>query len=248
MTPISSLLGMSGPIPPFTASSGGGGGGGGGGGSAQIDFQYYMHGNSIGYWNMYWDNGGTLSGPLTFTGNGVTGLTSLSGEKQTSANQAWRNATADLSSYVGQTGRVVWLYITQYTNWRGDIAFDTFQITNSSGTTTDIFPTSSSTAFKGQSVGRTYSSLANCVSDWDNGNITLNTINTTVYSNGPWNFRTGTTPSSGSNWYRTGPNSGSSSNTSSTYYIMCETSNNSGSNMYSSNRYAFFTTTSTFAL
>jgi len=246
MTPISSLLGMSGPIPPFTASSGGGGGGGGG--SAQMDFQYFMHGNSIGYWNMYWDNGGTLSGPLTFTANGVTGLTSLSGEQQNYAGRAWRDATADLSSYVGQTGRVVWLYITQYTNWQGDIAFDTFQITNSSGTTTDIFPTETSTAFKGQSVGRTYSSLANCVSDWDNGNITLNTINTTVYSNGPWNFRTGTTPSASGNYYRTGPSGGSSSNTSSTYYIMCETSNNSGSNMYSSGRYAFFTTTSTFAL
>ena len=241
MSPFLSVLGT-GPIPLAARE------GPSSSGSSQMSFQYYMHGTYIGYWNMYWDNGGTLSGPLTFTGNGVTGLTSLSGEQQNYAGRAWRDATADLSSYVGQTGRVVWLYITQYTNWQGDIAFDTFQITNSSGTTTDIFPTSSSTAFKGQSVGRTYSSLANCVSDWDNGNITLNTINTTVYSNGPWNFRTGTTPSASGNYYRTGPSGGSSSNTSSTYYIMCETSNNSGSNMYSSGRYAFFTTTSTFAL
>jgi len=244
MSPFLSVLGT-GPIPLAARE------GPSSSGSSQMSFQYYMHGTYIGYWNMYWDNGGTLSGPLTFTGNGVTGLTSLSGEKQTAANQAWRDATVDLSSYVGQTGRVVWLYIrttNSSSNWQADIAFDTFQITNSSGTTTDIFPTSSSTAFKGQSVGRTYSSLANCVSDWDNGNITLNTMSTTVYSNGPWNLRTGLPPSAGSNWYRTGPNSGSSSNTSSTYYIMCETSSNNSSNMYIYNRYAFFTTTSTFTL
>ena len=244
MSPFLSVLGT-GPIPLAARE------GPSSSGSSQMSFQYYMHGTYIGYWNMYWDNGGTLSGPLTFTGNGVTGLTSLSGEKQTRADQAWRDATVDLSSYVGQTGRVVWLYIrttNSSSNWQADIAFDTFQITNSSGTTTDIFPTSSSTAFKGQSVGRTYSSLANCVSDWNNGNITLNTMTTTVYSNGPWNLRTGLPPSAGSNWYRTGPNSGSSSNTSSTYYIMCETSNNSSSNMYQQWRYAFFTTTSSFAL
>ena len=244
MSPFLSVLGT-GPIPLAARE------GPSSSGSSQMSFQYYMHGTYIGYWNMYWDNGGTLSGPLTFTGNGVTGLTSLSGEKQTRADQAWRDATVDLSSYVGQTGRVVWLYIrntNHSNNWLADIAFDTFQITNSSGTTTDIFPTSSSTAFKGQSVGRTYSSLANCVSDWDNGNITLNTINTTVYSNGPWNFRTGTTPSASGNYYRTGPSGGSSSNTSSTYYIMCETSSNNSSNMYIYNRYAFFTTTSTFTL
>ena len=244
MSPFLSVLGT-GPIPLAARE------GPSSSGSSQMSFQYYMHGTYIGYWNMYWDNGGTLSGPLTFTGNGVTGLTSLSGEKQTAANQAWRDATVDLSSYVGQTGRVVWLYIrttNSSSNWQADIAFDTFQITNSSGTTTDIFPTSSSTAFKGQSVGRTYSSLANCVSDWNNGNITLNTMTTTVYSNGPWNLRTGTTPSASGNYYRTGPSGGSSSNTSSTYYIMCETSSNNSSNMYIYNRYAFFTTTSTFAL
>ena len=238
MSPFLSVLGT-GPVPLVTTASTGG---------FSMVFDYYMYGQYIGVWLMYWENNGTLSGPLTFTANGVTGLTSLSGEQQNYAGRAWRDATADLSSYVGQTGRVVWLYITQYTNWQGDICFDTFQITNSSGTTTDIFPTSTSTAFKGQSVGRTYSSLANCVSDWDNGNITLNTINTTGYSNGPWNFQTGTTPSAAGNYYRTGPSGGSSSNTSSTYYIMCETSNNNSSNMYYSNRYAFFTTTSTFAL
>jgi hypothetical protein len=219
--------------------------------TSQMSFQYYMHGDYIGFWNMYWDNSGTLSGPLTFTANGVTGLQSLSGEKQTAANQAWRNATADLSSYSGQTGRVVWLYIrntNNTNNWRADIAFDTFQFTNSSGTTTDIFPTSSSTAFKGQSIGRTYSSLANCVSDWDNGNITLNTISTTYRTNGPWMFEVGLPASAGNSWYVTGPNSGSSDNTSSTYYISCETSNFSNTNMYSYQRYAFFTTTDTFTV
>ena len=244
MSPFLSVLGT-GPIPLAARAAPVSGD------ASTMKFQYYMHGNYIVYWNMYWDNGGTLSGRLTFTGNGVTGLTSLQGEKQTAANQAWRNATADLSSYVGQTGRVVWLYIRNTNsadNWQADVAFDTFQFTNSSGTTTDIFPTSTSTAFKGQSTGRTYSSLANCVSDWDNGNITLNTISTTYVYNGPWMFEVGLPASAGNSWYVTGPNSGSSDNTSSTYYISCETSGFTQTNMYSYQRYAFFTTTDTFTV
>ena len=231
MSPFLSVLGT-GPVPLVTTVSTGG---------FSMVFDYYMYGQYMGVWLMYWENNGTLSGPLTFTANGVSGLTSLSGQQQTARGQSWRTAIVDLSSYAGQTGRVVWLYYRNTnagSNWQADIAFDAFRFTNDSGVITNIFPTAGSTAFQGQSIGRTYSSLANSVSDWNNASIILRTINTTYRYNGPWWFDTFSPPSSS-----TGPNDNSPNNTASDYHLICETSNFNQTNMYSNNRYAFFTTT-----
>ena len=215
------------------------------GGSANMTFDYYAYGSTIGVWLVYWDNSGTLSGPLTFTANGVTGLTSLSGQQQTARGQSWREAVVDLSSYGGQSGRVVLLYYRNTNssyNWRGDLAFDAFQFTNSSDTTTNIFPTNSSSTFKG-SYGLTFSSLSNSVSDWNAGNITLNNVTTSNYSNGPWWLDTYNPPSG-----YTGPNNNSTKNTASNYNVICETSNSSSTNMYQNNRYCWLTTTDTFTV
>ena len=241
MSPFISVLGT-GPVPLVTAVPTGGTTAPTG--SFSMVFDYYMYGQYMGVWLMYWENNGTLSGPLTFTANGVSGLTSLSGQQQTARGQSWRTASVDLSSYAGQSGRVVWLYYRNTNNsynYQGDIAFDAFRFTNDSGVITNIFPTAGSTDFQGQSIGRIYSSLANSVSDWNNGSITLNTINTTYRYNGPWWFDTFSPPSSG-----TGPSDNSPNNTASDYHLICETTNFTETNMYYDNRYAFFTTTNTY--
>ena len=238
MSPFLSVLGT-GPVPLVTT-----GGTTAPTGGFSMVFDYYMYGEFIGVWLMYWENNGTLSGPLTFTANGVSGLTSLSGQQQTARGQSWRTASVDLSSYAGQSGRVVWLYYRNTNNsynYQGDIAFDAFRFTNDSGVITNIFPTAGSTDFQGQSIGRIYYSLANSVSDWNNGSITLNTINTTYRYNGPWWFDTFSPPSSG-----TGPNDNSPNNTASDYHLICETTNFNETNMYYNSRYAFFTTTNTY--
>ena len=222
---------------------------------ANFTFKYYMHGDDIGYFRWYWAPGRpTGSGTWYSTGDlkqlrGIydgTSANEVSGEKQTNGNQSWKIGTIDLTdveNHVSGEGRMALLYAkSNNTGYKGDACFQRMKMTINN-VETDLSPPSNTfTGWQGQSVGR-YGMVpsSDMEYDWENGNLSFNTINTTVYSNGPWAYRTNAVPSGCS---ATGPcqedgNDGS-------YYIFCETSNSSAANMYNSFRYAWFTTTSTF--
>ena len=216
---------------------------------ATFTYKYYMHGDDIGFFRWYWSSGtGTFSGTLTQ----LTGLADgssvleVSGEKQTNGNQSWKDGSIDLiANGIKGTGRMVLLYAKSLNQgFRGDAAFQRMKMTVNS-VTTDLSPPSSSfTGWKGQSSGASgLSPSTEMEPEWENGNLSFNTVNTTIYSNGPWAYRTNAVPSGCS---QTGPcqedgNDGS-------FYVFCETSNNSTANMFFSNRFAFLTTTNTFTI
>lgn len=215
--------------------------------TATFTFKYYMHGANLGFWRWYWSAGtGTYSGTLTqLTGTyDGTSTHQVSGEKQSDGNSSWLSGSIDLvANSISGTGRMVLLYCKPTQGWEGDACFQRMTMTINDNDTNLSPPSSTSTVWKGLDQGNTYSSPSNAISDWEGGGLTFNTVNTTVYSNGPWAYRTNSVPSSCSS---TGTcqedgNDGS-------YYMFCETSNNSGSNMYSSNRYAFACTTNTFTI
>ena len=216
--------------------------------TAEFTFKYYTHGSSVGTWWWYWSAGtGTYSGTLTLltgTYNGVS-TDSITGEQQTTGNQAWRSGTIDLvSNSISGTGRMVLLYRrSQGGGWAGDVAFQRMSM-DINGNVTDLSPPSStSTVWKGQDSGES-GTQANAVSYWQNGSLlSFNTVNTTVYTNGPWAYRTNSVPS---NCSYTGPCKEDQDDGS--YYMFCETSNNASSNMYNNTRYAFACTTGTFTI
>tara|TARA_R100000742_G_C4240608_1_gene60377 strand:- start:64 stop:789 length:726 start_codon:yes stop_codon:yes gene_type:complete len=216
--------------------------------AATFTFKYYNHGNQVGYWRWYWSAGtATYSGTLTtLTGTyDGTSTTEVDGEKQSDGNSAWKSGTIDLlANSISGTGRMVLLYSrSNHSGWDGDVAFQRMTMTIN-GSATDLSPPSStSTVWKGQSVGGEELSLPDIIDDWEGGGLSFNTVNTTVYTNGPWAYRTGSVPSSCSS---TGPCQEDGDDGS--YYMFCETSSNAGSNMYDSGRYAFACTTNTFTI
>jgi len=247
MTPISSLLGMSGPIPPFTASSGGGGGST----TATFTWKYHMHGSNMGGLKLYWktqqaDNataksGGTLN-ELAFTADGSS-VMGLSGQQQSDETSAWKSASADLSSYAGETGRIVFLYYKTASGYLGDAAIDnmTMTINGSSTSLVEVGSSTStlwwSTVYPGVS---SYTSVANAVADYENG-MYFNYVrdrNSNQTTTGTWFKDDDYTPSTG-----TGP-SGSDSGE---HYIFVETSSGQGLTS-GANRYTFLVTENTFTL
>ena len=150
-----------------------------------------------------------------------------------------------LDNSISGTGRMVLLYAKSFnTGANGDVCFQRMSM-DINGTVTDLSPPSStSTVWKGQSSGAFGIALDDdMVPDWEDGSLSFNTVNTTVYTNGPWSYRTGQVPSGCSN---TGPCQEDGDDGS--YYMYCETSNNSTSNMYSVFRYAYACTTDTFTI
>ena len=217
--------------------------------SAIWTYKYYMHGDDIGYFRWYWSAGtGTYSGTLTWLRGIADGsiATEVSGEKQTNGNQSWKSGTINLvANGIKGTGRMVLLYAKSgNTGYRGDAAFQRMKMTIG-GKVTDLSPPSStSTVWKGQSVGDFgLSPDDDMVPDWENGSLSFNTVSTTVYNNGPWSYRTNAVPSGCS---QTGPCQEDGSDGS--YYMFVETSNNSNSNMYNAFRYCFATTAGTFTI
>ena len=249
MTPISSLLGMSGPIPPFTASSGGGGGGGGST-TATFTWKYHMYGANMGGLKIYWktqqaDNataksGGTLN-ELSFTADGSS-VMGLSGQQQTSAAQAWKSASADLSSYAGETGRIVFLYYKTASGYLGDAAIDNMTLTINGSSTSLVEVGSStstlwlSTVYSGVSG---YTSAANAVADYENGMYFHHVRDRSSYTTtGTWFKAEDEENSSG-----TGPDESDSGE----HYIFVETSSGQGLTS-GSNRYTFLVTENTYTL
>jgi len=217
--------------------------------SAIWTYKYYMHGDNIGYFRWYWSAGTAFgSGTLTLL-KGIADGTStneVSGEKQSNGNQSWKSGTINLvANGIKGSGRMVLLYAKGYNQgYKGDAAFQRMKMTIG-GKVTDLSPPSStSTVWRGQDIGDSGMDPATDMEpEWENGNLYFNTVSTTVYTNGPWSYRTNAVPSGCSN---TGPCQEDGSDGS--YYMFVETSNNSYSNMYYSFRYCFAYTADTFTI
>ena len=234
MTPIMSIAGLGGPQPSFAK--------GGGSGEASFSLKYYMHGDEIGTWRMYWSDGDYGTGTLTalqFNAPSDGGdVMYLAGEKQTSDTQAWRSATVDLSQFWGTSGRLVFLYLKTVSNWDGDICWDT-QSLSLNGNVTDYSITGTTRCqWKCTDPGQIYSgSLVTTMAAWTSGSSGTEQSPTTSDNNVPLVLDSGQVSSGGS---YTGPSSGDGG---SGYYMYIETSNRSTVNMYYSNRYCWAYTT-----
>ena len=216
--------------------------------TATFTFKYYMHGDDLGYWRWYWSAGtGTYSGTLTLLTGTYDGTSTneVSGEKQTNGNQSWKSGTIDLvANSISGTGRMVLLYSkSANTGWEGDPCFQRMTMTINGSDTNFSPPSSTSTVWKGQSVGASGVTPSDMEDDWEDGSLSFNTVNTTVYTNGPWAYRTNSVPSSCS-YTGTCQEDGNDGS----YYMFCETSNNNSSNMYNNFRFAFACTTNTFTI
>ena len=231
MTPIMSISGLGGPTPSFVK---------GGGGTASFELKYFMHGDQIGTWRMYWSDGDYGTGTLTaLQFNAPTDggdFMYLAGEKQTAEGNAWRVATVDLSEFWGQSGRLVFIYIKTASGWRGDIAWDTMKLIKND-VETDYSVGSTTSQWKCTDPGKQFTTLAAAVSDWADGDSGTESTPTTSYSTVPAVLKTGRTAS---NSNTTGPSSGDGG---SGYYMYIETSNVTSINMYSANRYCYTYTT-----
>jgi len=217
--------------------------------TATWTYKYYMHGDDIGYFRWYWSAGTSLgTGTLTLL-RGIydgTSATEVSGEKQSNGNQSWKSGTIDLvANGIKGSGRMVLLYAkSANTGFRGDACFQRMKM-NIQGHVTDLSPPSSTyTGWRGQDIGDSgMDPSTDMEPEWENGNLYFNTVSTTVYTNGPWSYRTNAVPSGCSN---TGPCQEDGSDGS--YYMFVETSNNSYSNMYYAFRYCFVYTLDTFTI
>lgn len=182
--------------------------------NAELRFKYYAYGATIGTLEVYWDDGSTLNGPLTFIANGST-VTEIQGQQQTGTGQAWRSATCDLSSFGGDTGRVVFKYVTS-NNFTGDIQLDAIELDHSGGTEDldpDLRRTASINNWEQSKSSSTYSSAS------------FSTVIVSSSANQFWNYDAGGTASA--NTADTRDSDGSSSG----YYLYVESSSPNYSNV-----------------
>ena len=213
------------------------------GAEASFAWKYHMYGNTMGTLKLYWmtsDGGnniddGTLN-ELTFTADGTTGQTEIAGEQHTSISDDWHDGSASLNDYAGETGRLVFFYYKTPSGYRGDTALDNMAITIG-GTTTNLYEgTDSDTSTLWWSLtshGGSYSSVANAVSAFENGDLSWTRVVDIATNNDGGTFlkHTGTTGSSA-----TGPDN--SPRGASEHYIYAETTNNQGMDN-DANKYAF---------
>ena len=237
MTPIMSIAGLGGPTPSFTKNAGGG--------EASFAWKYHMHGNTMGGIKLYWMTSsssspvddGTLN-ELTFTRDGTTGQTVIGpGQQQTDETSAWKDGSADLSDYWGQTGRIAFLYYKTPEGYRGDAGLDNMAITINGVTTNLNEGTSSGTStlwWTVTSYGDSYSSIANCVSDFEASNLSWTRCVDVAVNNDGGAFLKN---DNGTGSQGTGPSQSARGGTG-YYYIYAETSNNAGMDN-NANRYAF---------
>lgn len=179
-----------------------------------LRFKYYAYGSAIGDFEIYWDDGTTLNGPLTFIANGSS-VTSISGQQQTGMRQLWRDASCDLSSFSGDTGRVVFKYVSG-SNFTGDFQLDDIELDHSGGTADldpDLKRTASTDNWEQAKASATYS-LATFTT------VTVNTGTDTF-----WNYDPGGTGSgnTGNDLDSDGSNVG--------YYLYTEVSSPNFSNV-----------------
>lgn len=229
MAPFMSIPGLGGPTPSFAKGQASG--------EASFSLKYYMNGDEIGTWRMYWSDGDYGTGTLTalqFNAPSDGGdVMYLAGEKQTSDTQAWRSATVDLSQFWGTSGRLVFIYIKTVQGWRGDIAWDTASLTINGESTAYT----ASNKWRCTDPGQEFSNLATAVAAWTSGSSGTESTISTSASTVPLVYDTG--GRTASNNASTGPSDGDGGGA----YIYIETSNVATINMYNSSRYCWAYTT-----
>lgn len=154
--------------------------------TAELRFKYYGYGAAMGTLQIYWDDGSTLNGPLTFIADGST-VTSISGQQHTGTGQAWKSGTCDLSSYGGDTGRVVFKFVTG-NDFTGDFQLDDIELDHSGGTADldpDLRRSNSIDNWQQSKSSATYSSAS------------FSTVLVSTSTSYFWNYDAAGTPSSG---------------------------------------------------
>jgi len=176
--------------------------GGGGGGTLEFNFDYYAYGADINETTVYWYNETTST---------LNTIQTITGDIQTADNQSWSAYNIDLSSYSGETGRIVFRYSTGG-GYQQDVSLDSMELVGTSSGTIDLDPNttqSSNTAWEQQGgSSSTYPTSGYSA-------LTTNQEDPADY----WQYDTGGTPSG-----NTGPSVDSDSSASG-YYIYFEGSN-----------------------
>lgn len=188
----------------------------------QFVWHYYAYGSYINIIYIYW---------LNSSNNSLNLLRSISGQQHTGTTQSWNNYEEDLSSYSGQTGRIVIAYKTGM-NFAQDIQLDDMELRETTSGDIDLDP--------GTPTGRgnwekrtTYTtSLSYPTTGWSSISISTSISNR-------WNYDSGGTPSGSTGGTR--DVSGSTSG----YYLYFE---GSSPNISSSTRYYWIRTVTDYTL
>ena len=179
--------------------------------SPEFEWYYYAYGTNTGVIYIYW---------LNSSDNSLNLLRSISGQQHTGYTQSWDEYTEDLSSYSGQTGRIVIAYKVN-SGYRQDIQLDDMQLKETTSGTIDLDPGTSTGRGNWEKKTSYTTSLSYPTSGWSS--ITISTTTANV-----WNYDAGGTGSTLTGGTRdvAGSTSG--------YYLYFESSspNNSSSTRY----------------
>lgn len=144
----------------------------------EFEWYYYAYGASVGTIYVYWyDNS---MGMLTL-------LRSITGQQHTGTTQTWDQYTEDLSSYSGQTGRIVIAYKTG-SNFTQDIQLDDMELRETTSGDIDLDPGTSTGRGNWEKRTSYTTSLSYPTTGWSSISISTSTSNV-------WNYDAGGTPS-----------------------------------------------------
>ena len=181
----------------------------------QFDWHYYAYGSNIGTIYIFWlkDSGSLVQ------------LNSISGQQHTGQTQSWNNYEEDLSSYAGQTGRIVIAYKTG-SSYKQDIQLDNMELkeTTEVGGTVNLDPGTQLGRSSWQKNNSFTTTLTYPTSQWN----TTQPISISTSASNKWNYDKGGTPSGSTGGTRDADGSTSG------YYLYFEGSypNYSNSNRY----------------
>ena len=191
MAPLT-MVGMSGAVSTFSASSGGASG------SPSFNWRYYAYGSTIGTTYVQWRQ----------TDGTYNTLRTITGQQHTGSTQTWNSYSEDLSAYSGTTGRIYIAYKTG-TNFYNDPQFDNMELVDTTGGDIDHDP--------GGATGRgrwyRYNGYTTSLVPPTNSFFTI-PIGTSTANY--WNYDTGGTPSSSTGGTQDADGSGSG------YYLYFE--------------------------
>jgi len=188
--------------------------GGGGGGTLEFNFDYYAYGSDINELTVYWYNEttSTLNTIQTITGDIQT-------DNDPDTGDPWSAYNIDLSSYSGETGRIVIRYSTGG-GFNQDPALDSMELVGTSSGTIDLDPNTT------QSANTAWEQQGGSSSTYPTSGYSALTSNQNDAGD-YWQYNTGTTPSGS-----TGPTE-DSDGSGSGYYIYFEGSSpNNQSGIY----------------
>jgi len=206
----------------------------------EFEWNYYAYGADIGTIYVYWLK--TSNNNLNQLRTPITGQQHSGDSSTTETTLPWLNYTEDLSTYSGQTGRIVFAYKTG-NGFRQDIQLDDMELRGTTLTTPNIdldpgtltgrdnWEKYSGPTGSGYSTTLSYSSQLQNTSNWSD--VTIGTTSSNI-----WNYDHGGTPSQ-----NTGGKRDVSGSTSGKYLYFEATSPNN-----TANRYYWLRTKSTYIL